>query len=318
MKTLFKRSRSDRELKAEIRRLLRKNAEEGKPFSLMEDGVFKAMLASDNDDSRKALRSLLSACIRREVLSARVINNEINPAHLDAKTVRLDVNVTFNDGESADLEMQLGKSDDDLKVRSAYYTAMLMAGQSKKGKPYSEIKRVYQIFFLNCILFPDSDKLPRRYSYREEAEHDRLTEATEIIFYEMPKLEQKVKDYLAGKSGTKPLPEDEKWCIFMKYREEELAGPLIEELRQKEEGIMHAEKALTKIDRDYVKYIRNMNILKNKMDRAQRIYNLQKEARAEGLAEGKLEIARKMKNAGKPLSEIAEFTGLSFETIEKL
>jgi len=310
--------------------MLRKNAEEGKPFSLMEDGVFKAMLASDNDDSRKALRSLLSACIRREVLSARVINNEINPAHLDAKTVRLDVNVTFNDGESADLEMQLGKSDDDLKVRSAYYTAMLMAGQSKKGKPYGEIKRVYQIFFLNCILFPDSDKLPRRYSYREEAEHDRLTEATEIIFYEMPKLEQKVKDYLAGKSGTKPLPEDEKWCIFMKYREEELAGPLIEELRQKEEGIMHAEKALTKIDRDYVKYIRNMNILKNKMDRAQRIYNLQKEARAEGLAEGrteglaegradeKLEIARKMKDAGISHEQIHTITGLSFETIEQM
>jgi predicted transposase/invertase (TIGR01784 family) len=48
--------------------------------------------------------------------------------------------------------------------------------------------------------------------------------------------------------------------------------------------------------------------------------------RAEGLAEGeskgrdaeKLEIARKMKAAGRPLEEIMAFTDLSFETIENL
>jgi 3-phenylpropionate/cinnamic acid dioxygenase small subunit len=34
----------------------------------------------------------------------------------------------------------------------------------------------------------------------EEEEHDRLTDATEIIFYEMPKLEQRVQDMLAGKA----------------------------------------------------------------------------------------------------------------------
>ena len=46
------------------------------------------------------------------------------------------------------------------------------------------------------------------------------------------------------------------------------------------------------------------------------------EGRAEGLAEGEQkksrEIALKMKNAGKPFSEISEFTGLSLKTIEEL
>ena len=42
------------------------------------------------------------------------------------------------------------------------------------------------------------------------------------------------------------------------------------------------------------------------------------EGRAEGLAEGKLEIARKMKNRGRPLTEIAEITGLTLEAIEQL
>jgi len=77
---------------------------------------------------------------------------------------------------------------------------------------------------------------------------------------------------------------------------------------------MRAEKALTKIDRDYVRYIRNMNILKNSMDRAQRIYDLKKEARKEVM----LEVARKMKKAGRPFCEITEFTGLPVETFEKL
>jgi predicted transposase YdaD len=41
-----------------------------------------------------------------------------------------------------------------------------------------------------------------------------------------------------------------------------------------------------------------------------------REGRAEGHAEKALEIARKMKVAGKPLSEIMEFTGLTAESIE--
>jgi predicted transposase/invertase (TIGR01784 family) len=50
------------------------------------------------------------------------------------------------------------------------------------------------------------------------------------------------------------------------------------------------------------------------------------EGRAEGHAEGRtesrventLEIARKMKNAGRPLNEITEFTGLPAKTIEQM
>jgi len=294
-------------LSGELKRLARRNTIEGKPFSILEDAVFKAMLTSDTEDSREALRSLLSACTRREISAVSVVNNELIPSFLAAKSARLDVNVIFNNGEVADLEMQIGKSDDDLKTRAALYNAMLLSGQSKRGKPYTEIKRVYQIFFLNCVLFPYSGKLPRRYSYREETEGDRLTDATEIIFYELPKLELRVRDYLAGKIGTENLSEDEKWCIFMKYRHEKRAEPLIEELCRKEEGIMRAERSLANVDRDYVKFVRNMNIMKNSMDRAQLSYD-----------EARYTIARKMKAAGRPLSEIEEFTGLSFDTVEKL
>jgi predicted transposase/invertase (TIGR01784 family) len=177
---------------------------------------------------------------------------------------------------------------------------------------------VYQIVFLNDILFPRSGKLPRRYSYREESEHDRLTEAVEIIFYEMPKLERRVQDYLEGKTDTETLREDEKWCIYMKYRHEQRVLPLIEELCQREKGIMRAEKEMVKVSRDYRKYAREMAIVKNEIDHASFYRSGLADGNAEGQIEAKLEIAQKMKAIGRPLLEIAEITSLSPETIEQL
>jgi predicted transposase/invertase (TIGR01784 family) len=42
------------------------------------------------------------------------------------------------------------------------------------------------------------------------------------------------------------------------------------------------------------------------------------EGEAKGEAKKAIEIARKMKNAGRPLNEIMEFTGLPAESIEKM
>jgi predicted transposase/invertase (TIGR01784 family) len=306
MNKLFNRLNFNKELK----RLARENFSQGKPLSVLDDVVFKAMLGSNSEDSNEALRSLLSACTRREVRKVQILNNDLPPAYLGAKTARLDVHVTFNDGETADLEMQTDKYADDLKKRAEFYTSMLMAGQYKRGKLYRDVKRVYQIFFLNCVLFPQSDKFPRRYFYQEEEEHDRLSEVTEIIFYELPKLETRLNACLANGAVMENLPEDEKWCIYMKYRHEQRAGTLIEELCRKEAGIMRAEQAVRKISRDDKRYARYVAEMKNNIDLMF--------AEERGRKEGIYEIARKMKTAGRPLSEIAEFTGLPTETIEQI
>jgi len=264
-----------------------KNAGET-PLNVMDDVVFKAMLTSDTDVSREALRSLLSACTRREVSAVRVTNNDLVPPHREAKTPRLDVHVTFNNGESADLEMQINKTDDDLKARAELYAAMLLSGQSRRGRKYQEIKRVYQIFFLNCVIFPDSGKLPQRFSYREETEHRRLSEVSEIIFYELPKLERRVREMAGRKTAvqTDGLSEEEKWCIFMRYRHEKRAARLVEQLYREEEGIMWAEKAVNGIDRDYLRYAREMAETKNRWEREQRLYKAEQEGLEKGMAAG--------------------------------
>ena len=257
------------------------------PLCLMNDKVFKKMLSSNTEDSREALRQLLSACTHREVTAVKVLNNELLPLYIGGKTSVLDIRVSFNDGEVADIEMQMEKSNDDLKKRAAQYSAMLQSAQAKKGSYYKNIKRTYQIFFLNYILFPESAKMARRYGYREETEYDLLTDTAEIIFYEMPKLDKLVNDYLSGKKQIKNLSNEEKWCIFFKYHDKKQAKQLIKDLCKKEDGIMRAAKQIERLPRSYIRYMTvEMDRMRANIDR---MYE-QKAAYDKGLEEGHDEV----------------------------
>ena len=79
-----------------------------------------------------------------------------------------------------------------------------------------------------------------------------------------------------------------------------------------------AINAMCQITSNYEEYSRLTTDLKNQLDWQASMVGAKREGRAEGRAEGILEIARKMKNAGRPLREIEEFTGLPTETIETL
>jgi hypothetical protein len=70
---------------------------------------------------------------------------------------------------------------------------------------------------------------------------------------------------------------------------------------------------LVNIIQNEIEYARMTTLLKNELDWQARETN----AERKGRTEEKLKIARKMKNAGRPLSEIEEFTGLTPETIEQ-
>jgi len=260
-----------------------------KPVSFLEDGFFKFMLTANTEDSREALRSLLSACIRREISHVQIANNDLISKNDEAKKSRIDVHVTFNDGEAADLEMQMSRTNDDLKTRAAYYAAQLLANQPGRGKKYREIKRVYQIFFYDFELFAGSSKMPRRYFFMEETEHDRLTHVSEIIFYELPKMEKHVNNIINGKENIKNLPKDIKWCLYFKYRHEKWARSLIKNLCIEEEGIMCAEKSTYKMSRSYRKFANNLSKMKYELDHQFDIEDAREEAKTVGIAEGRAE-----------------------------
>jgi predicted transposase/invertase (TIGR01784 family) len=265
-------------------------------------------------------------CIHREVSQVQVVNNEILPDYIDGKTIRLDVNITFNDGESADLEMQMEKSNDDLTARAVLYASRLVSAQSKKGEPYKKLKRIYQIFFVNDIIFPHSPLVPRRYHLIEDIEQNRLSDLIEILFYELPKLEDKVHRLSERNAGVENLSPEEKWCIFFKYHQDEGKTELIKELSREEEGIMQAEKILNKVSKEQEEWARALSREKAEMDYRSELYATHEMGLQEGLKRGlgqgpeakALEVAKSLINRGQSLKDIAEITGLDFATVKAL
>jgi predicted transposase/invertase (TIGR01784 family) len=330
-------------LRAEVKRQARENAGQGKPLSPTLDIVFKTLFGGNSNDSREALRALLSDCIHRPVADMIIRNNELLPEYLSGKTVRLDVHVGFNGGEEADIEIQAGKSDDNLKNRALFYGSRMFSGQGSKGKKYKDLKRVYQLFFLNSVLFPGSEKVPRRYTMREETEHDQLSEAMEVVIYELPKVEKYVRAYCEGKGGIKTLSPEKKWCIYIKYKGNEHLSGMIDEISRQEEGIMWAELALKKMNRDKEQWARALWREKRAMDyqdylatAKEAIEEGRKEGREEGLEEGRKEgreeglekglkqgreelwkTAKNLKAMGLSVEQIAAATGLAPKEVKR-
>ena len=122
----------------------------------------------------------------------------------------------------------------------------------------------------------------------------------------------------------------ELWAVFFQYlTDEEKRGKIIE-IINREEGIAMAVETLGTFTQSEIEYIHETRRIMGELDYKTDMAEAKCEGRAEGKAEGKaegraegrqegiLEIARKMKNAGRPLSEIMEFTGLPAETIEQM
>jgi hypothetical protein len=66
-----------------LRRIFRReNAAQAKPLSPTLDFVFKTLFSGKDEDSREALRLLLTSCTHRPVRDLRLQNTEILPAFL--------------------------------------------------------------------------------------------------------------------------------------------------------------------------------------------------------------------------------------------
>jgi len=110
----------------------------------------------------------------------------------------------------------------------------------------------------------------------------------------------------------------ELWAVFFQYLTDEEKRDKILEIINREEGIAMAVGTLINITQDEIEYERMSNLIKSQLDYQSDMVGAKRQGRAEGRAEGMLEIAGKMKAAGRPLSEIAEFTSLPPETIEQM
>jgi predicted transposase/invertase (TIGR01784 family) len=273
------------------------------------DPVFKAVFTRDTAESRAALSDLISALIGRIVTVETIVANEPPLDDLRQRHLRFDVACKTGKGEPVNVEMSFNP-DASEPVRLEYHTARLFVGQGIHGKDktYDDLKETYQITILaKEKFFPDAN-FAHNFLYYDPDNRVPLGGRTRIITVELVKTEP-----IAGKP-VEEMTNAELWAVFFQYLTDEEKRDKIMEIINREEGIAMAVDTLVNITQDEIEYARMSNLIKSQLDYQSGMIWAERKGRAEGI----LEIAVRMKKAGRPLSEIEEFTGLPAETIEQM
>jgi len=277
------------------------------------DPVFKAVFTRDTLQSRGALSDLISALIGRTVTVETIAANEPPIDDLRQRHLRFDVACKTEKGELVNVEMSFNPKAGEL-ARLEYYAARLFTGQDIHGKTkdYYDLKETYQIAILAKEKFFPDENLTHNFLYYDSNTHISLGGKTRIITVELVKTKP-----IADKS-VEEMTNTELWAVFFQYlTDEEKRGKIIEIINQKE-GIAMAVETLGTFTQSELEYIRETTRLKGELDWQCDMVEARREAHSEGRNEASLAIARNFKEMGLPISQIAEGTGLSVETIAQL
>jgi len=273
------------------------------------DPVFKAVFTKETPKSRGALSDLISALIGRTVTVGAIIANEPPIDDIRQRYLRFDVACKTEKGEPVNVEMSFNP-DASEPVRLEYHAARLFVGQGLHGqdKMYDDLQETYQIAILAKEKFFPDENFAHNFLYYDPNTRVSLGGRTRIITVELVK---------TGPVVDKPIEEmttAEQWAVFFQYlTDEEKRGKIIE-ITNREEGIAMALDTLVNITQDEVEYARMSTLLKSELDWQSREVG----ARRKGRNEASLDIARNLKKMGLPITQIADGTGLSIETIAQL
>ena len=272
------------------------------------DFGFKKLFGTEmNKDLLISFLNALFNNSEREIKDVRYLNGEnLGDGYGDRRAV-FDVYCMAADGSRFIVEMQKAEQAY-FKDRSIYYSTFAIREQAPKGEWDYHLEDVYTVGILN-FEFPGDEYASDAYRHEIKLKdvednhvfYDKLT----FLYLEMPKF-QKTEDELvtmfdkwmfALKNLSRLLerPKALQDRIFTKlFEQAEIARYSLTERRQYEES-----------RKDMWDYFSTMKTAVDK-------------GRVEGRVEGILSIARKMKQRGKSISEIAEMTDLSPDEIEKL
>ena len=276
---------------------------------LSNDYVFKRIFGRGGNE--RILKSLLEAILKINIQKIVVKNSEIPKETIDEKLSILDVRAEINKDTIVDIEMQVGNTTA-IDRRLVVYNAKLITGDIKISTEYKDAKDTIVICIVNDMIIKRNAYLSLAMLKYEETEDIRyvdmgckeeeqyLTKMSKYYIIELPKFKKKrpkVADLL------------EKWLYVIGGDKE-----MIEEYKNENEEIKEAVQQLTQMSAD--EYERELYEIR---ERSRLTYNTEmNEARRKGLAEGKREIAKKMKEKGIDIKMIQEITELTEEEINSL
>lgn len=276
------------------------------------DTFFKFVFG--RQDREQLFISLVNSIVfpngERAFTKATFRDSERAPDIQRGKGLRFDVIATLDDGEQANLEVQV-RSDGCYVKRIVHYWSVLHGGQLSVGDEYDDIKKTISISILGFTLLHDEPSFRNGYSIRNDDSGSPLTDDLGVYFVEMPKYIE------AMKSGRKPVNALEKWLYFLARKEGNDMTvyndqPLIQEALNLERMFLQS-----KVDR--LAYASEMKAITSQLTRERHVKKeAMKEGMEKGRTEGKLEMAKSLLAAGVPMEIIAQTSGLSVDDLRSL
>lgn len=260
-------------------------------FKFRDDAVFCKVLEREPDIAKKIL--ILAAGKEIEGLDMDRITirrQEIADPNLDARSIRFDVYMASSDFY-ADLEMQT--SPEIYPLRSRFYISLNDVDKLKKGETFKKLPKAIIIFICTNDPF---HKGYAKYLSKERlfADDDCTKDITNATKYDA----KYAKIYL----NTKYQKDTEHQNVC-----EELAN-----LLEYVETSVVKDSFTEKVDCQ----VKNVN--KTEGDFLMTLHEKLQNERAEGIEQEKIATVRRMAKKNMPISDIAEFTDLSTDEVQKI
>ena len=257
--------------------------------------------------NKDLLIDFLNALLEGEkrVKDIRFLDKELLPEYENDRSLIYDIYCTDENGEQFIVEMQ-NREHVNFRERTLYYLSQAIARQGEKGTGWQfDLKAVYGVFFLNFRLSDLPQKLRTDIVLCDRDTHELFTDKMRYIFLELP---------LFDKEESECETDFERWIYVLKNMEtlQRLPFKARNAVFQKLEQIVDIA-ALSKEDR--MKYDESIKVYRDKL--AIMAFERQK-GQAEGRAEGKLEVARNLKQMGMATEAIAQATGLAPDVVGQL
>lgn len=275
-------------------------------MDLMCDWAFKYIM-SDMENAKMLISDILGI----ELNTVAPLPGELMRNRPNDKNIIMDVLCTDDVGNSFIVEMQR-KQKKDFKNRMFYYGASSVHFQLSPGDPYSNLKPVYVICFMNFTFPHDDDKLIYRYELRENGSGELYGDQLRIVFCELPRLK---------KHAMKEMDSVESWFYLFRNIRNFVAVP--EGMNKRYERIVSAAKMPLLSDEDMKYYLRAMISESEKLELIEdgRALGLEEgftRGMAKGRQESQLDIARNMLSDGLDIAKVAQYSGLSVEEVQAL
>lgn len=280
--------------------------DKNRTLKLTNDYIFKRVFSKKGNED--LLIDLLESILEIKIEKIEVIEEaEIDRININDKIGIIDLKATINNNSIVDIEIQL-RDQHNMIMRSMFYAAGLYHTGLKSGEKYEENKKVIGINILKYNIFKWK-KYHSKITMKEKELNIEVTDAIEIHFIELPK-------FLKSKNeGNKKLRQ---WMEF-----------ICNERKGKIEMAVKENKKIAKAKEEYEYLtgddaVQRLAFLRDKWERDHNseIAWERKEARKQGLSEGKNEERKKIINEmlKKEFSEetIIELTKISKEELEKL